>query len=131
MQNLNESKQGKERKMVVQLRIREEWSKHRQNTCWFSLSGENVCYNAWTGQKKGGFTMKRHYLAVILFMSLCQTGCAFLGGAAVGSLATGAGYELNAKRQMGKLEDDYKNERISRREYETRKKQIESGSILY
>jgi hypothetical protein len=82
-------------------------------------------------QKKEGFTMKRYYLAVVLFMSLCQTGCAFLGGAAVGSLATGAGYEINAKRQMDKLEGDYKNERISRREYETRKKQIESGSIIY
>jgi hypothetical protein len=75
--------------------------------------------------------MKRHYLAVILLMSLCQAGCAFLGGAAAGSLATGAGYELNAKRQMDKLEDDYRNERISRREYGTRKKQIESGSIIY
>ena len=75
--------------------------------------------------------MKRYYLAVVLFISLCQTGCAFLGGAAVGSLATGAGYEINAKRQMDKLEGDYKNERISRREYESRKKQIESGSIIY
>ena len=82
-------------------------------------------------EPKEGFTMKRHYLAVILFVSLCQTGCAFLGGAAVGSLATGAGYEVNAKRQMNKLEDDYRNERISRREYQTRKKQIESGSIIY
>jgi hypothetical protein len=62
---------------------------------------------------------------------LAQWGCAFLGGAATGALATGAGYEINSKRQMDKLEDDYKNERISRREYEERKKQIESGSIIY
>jgi hypothetical protein len=75
--------------------------------------------------------MKRHYLALILFVSLCQAGCAFLGGAAVGSLATGAGYEISAKRQMDKLEDDYRSERIPRREYESRKKQIESGSIIY
>jgi len=75
--------------------------------------------------------MRKRYLAVIIFMSLCQSGCAFLGGAAVGSLATGAGYEVNAKRQMDKLEDDYRNERISRREYEARKKQIEAGSIIY
>jgi osmotically-inducible protein OsmY len=75
--------------------------------------------------------MKRHYLALILFVSLCQAGCAFLGGAAVGSLATGAGYEINAKRQMDNLEDDYRNERISRREYQSRKKQIESGSVVY
>jgi len=70
-------------------------------------------------------------LALLMFLSLAQWGCAFLGGAATGALATGAGYEINSKRQMDKLEDDYKDERISRREYEDRKKQIESGSIIY
>jgi hypothetical protein len=78
----------------------------------------------------GGIVMKK-YLALLMFLSLAQWGCAFLGGAATGALATGAGYEINSKRQMDKLEDDYKNERISRREYEDRKKQIESGSIIY
>ena len=73
----------------------------------------------------------KKYLALLMFLSLAQWGCAFLGGAATGALATGAGYEINSKRQMYKLEDDYKNERISRREYEERKKQIESGSIIY
>src|SRR5437870_1245517 len=73
----------------------------------------------------------KKYLASLLFVSLSQWGCAFLGGAATGSLATGAAYEINAKRQMDKLDDDYKNERISRREYETRKKQVEAGSIIY
>jgi hypothetical protein len=29
------------------------------------------------------------------------------------------------------LEEDYKNRRISREEYEDRKKQIEKGSIIY
>jgi len=32
---------------------------------------------------------------------------------------------------MNKLEADYKAERISRKEYDTRKAQIEKGSILY
>lgn len=73
----------------------------------------------------------KKYLALLMFLSLAQWGCAFLGGAATGALATGAGYEINSKRQMDKLEDDYKDERISRREYEERKKQIESGSIIY
>ena len=73
----------------------------------------------------------KKYLALLMFLSLAQWGCAFLGGAATGALATGAGYEINSKHQMDKLEDDYKNERISRREYEERKKQIESGSIIY
>ena len=74
----------------------------------------------------------KKYLSLLVFLSLvAQWGCAFLGGAATGALATGAGYEINAKHQMDKLDDDYRNERISRRDYEERKKQIESGSIVY
>ena len=75
--------------------------------------------------------MERIILAVALLVGLTQSGCAFLGGAAAGSLATGAGYEINAHNQMEKLEADYRNERISRKEYESRKAQIEKGSILY
>jgi len=74
--------------------------------------------------------MKR-YLSLIMLASLTQWGCEFLGGAAVGALATGAGYEINANRQLDRLEDDFRKERISRREYEDRKRQIERGSILY
>jgi len=48
-----------------------------------------------------------------------------------GSLATGAGYEINSRRQMDRLEEDFRRERISRREYEERKRQIERGSIIY
>jgi hypothetical protein len=70
-------------------------------------------------------------MLLLLFVSVTQWGCEFLGGAAVGGLATGAGYEINAKRQMDRLEDDYRSERISRREYESRKAQIERGSIVY
>lgn len=75
--------------------------------------------------------MKRIILALALLIGVTQSGCAFLGGAALGTLATGAGYEINANSQMDKLEEDYRRERISRREYETRKAQIEKGSILY
>ena len=75
--------------------------------------------------------MKKRILAVAILIGVTQSGCAFLGGAAVGSLATGAGYEINAHSQMEKLEADYRNERISRREYESRKAQIEKGSIIY
>lgn len=75
--------------------------------------------------------MKNTILAATFLVGLMQSGCAFLGGAAVGSLATGAGYEVNAHNQMEKLEADYKNERISRQEYLSRKAQIEKGSIIY
>jgi hypothetical protein len=54
-----------------------------------------------------------------------------LGGAAVGALGTSAGYEINAHSKMNQLEDDYKNERISRAEYQSRKSQLEKGSIIY
>mgnify|MGYP003575474173 CR=1 FL=1 len=74
-----------------------------------------------------GFLM----LSLILIVGLTQAGCQFLGGAATGALATGAGYEIQSKRQMDKLEDDFKSRRISREEYESRKRQIESGSIVY
>ena len=75
--------------------------------------------------------MKNIILALTLLIGLSQSGCAFLGGAALGTLATGAGYEVNAHNQMEKLDADYRNERISRREYEARKSQIEKGSIIY
>jgi hypothetical protein len=68
---------------------------------------------------------------LLLLGNLALAGCEFAAGAATGALATGAGYEINAKRQMDRLEDDYRKERISRREYERRKDQIERGSIIY
>lgn len=75
--------------------------------------------------------MKRVILASALLLVLSQSGCAFLGGAALGTLGTGAAYEYNAHSEMDKVEADYKAERISRKEYEARKSQIEKGSILY
>ena len=75
--------------------------------------------------------MERVILALAFLIVLGQSGCAFLGGAALGALGTSAGYEINAKSKMDKIEDDYKAERISRKEYEARKSQIEKGSIIY
>lgn len=75
--------------------------------------------------------MKTFLALIFIIVAFGQWGCAFLGGAAVGVAATGVGYEIQAKRQMDRLEEDLKNERISRREYEARKKQIEAGSIIY
>jgi hypothetical protein len=75
--------------------------------------------------------MKKLMLALVLLVGLGQSGCAFLGGAAIGALGTSAGYEVNANSKMNQLENDYKAERISRKEYEARKSQIEKGSIIY
>jgi hypothetical protein len=75
----------------------------------------------------------KKYLASLFLIALGfnQSGCAFLGGVAAGTVATGAGYEINANRQLDRLEDDLRDERISRQEYESRKRQIEKGSIVY
>jgi hypothetical protein len=75
--------------------------------------------------------MKKLMLVLVMLVGLSQSGCAFLGGAALGTVGTGAAYEYNAHQQMEKLEADYRAERISRREYEERKKQIEAGSLIY
>jgi hypothetical protein len=68
---------------------------------------------------------------ILLLGSLALAGCEFIAGAATGALATGAGYEISAKRQMDRVEDDYRRERIGRREYEARRQQIERGSVVY
>ena len=75
--------------------------------------------------------MKSLILVFLLVAGLGHSGCAFLGGAAVGAGGAGAGYEYQAYRQMQQLEEDYKNIKISREEYEDRKKQIEKGSLVY
>jgi hypothetical protein len=75
--------------------------------------------------------MTKLMLALVLMVAVGQSGCAFLGGAAVGALGTSAGYEINANSKMNQLEDDYKAERISRAEYESRKSQLEKGSVIY
>lgn len=75
--------------------------------------------------------MKKLMLLLVLLIGVSQSGCAFLGGAAVGALGTSAGYEINANSKMNQLEDDYRAERISRSEYLARKSQLEKGSILY
>jgi hypothetical protein len=62
--------------------------------------------------------------------ALALSGCEFLGGAAVGAGATGAGYEIQAKRQLDQLEEDYRAGRISREEYLARRRQIEEQSVI-
>ena len=75
--------------------------------------------------------MKNIILALVFLIGVSQSGCMFLGGASLGALGTSGAYEINAHSKMNQLEDDYKAERISRREYEARKSQLEKGSIIY
>jgi hypothetical protein len=73
----------------------------------------------------------RKLMLLVLLAGVSQAGCQFLGGAATGALVTGAGYEYNAKRQMDRLDEDLRAGRISREEYNDRKRQIEKGSVIY
>lgn len=75
--------------------------------------------------------MKKLMLVLVLIMGIGQSGCMFLGGAAVGAPGTSTAYEYNSYSKMNQVEDDYKNERISQAEYESRKWQIEKGSLIY
>ena len=77
--------------------------------------------------------LKQFAMLGLLVSTLGLSACipAFWGGAAAGVLGTGAGYEIQSKRQMDQLDDDLRSGRIERREYEQRKQQIERGSIIY
>jgi hypothetical protein len=75
--------------------------------------------------------LKNIILAFVLLAGVSQSGCMFLGGAALGALGTSGAYEINAHSKMETIEEDYKAERISRAEYLNRKSQIEKGSIIY
>ena len=73
----------------------------------------------------------RSMVILLLLGNVAITGCRICRGSGHRRSATGTGYEHNSKRQMDRLEDDYRNERISRSEYEQRKEQIEHGFIVY
>jgi len=63
-------------------------------------------------------------------VSMAVTGCTtkqVVGGAAVG----GAAYEYSNKRAMDALKEDYEEGKITREEYDRRKKEIEKRSIVY
>jgi hypothetical protein len=42
-----------------------------------------------------------------------------------------ASYRSNSYSRMNQLEDDYRADRITRRDYETRKGQVEIGSVHF
>jgi len=68
-------------------------------------------------------------LAAAMVISL--PGCAYLAGTGTGVVGAGAAYEVNAKKQLDKLEKDYKAGKITKEEYEARKDQIKKGSLIY
>jgi len=70
-------------------------------------------------------------LAMVSTTMIQGCGRGTLGGAAIGAAGVGAAYEYQNKRQMDRLNEDFQAGRISKDEYDRRKKDIESGSIIY
>ena len=71
---------------------------------------------------------------ILLAMTVAalMSGCGnFWGGMAGGAVGAGAGYEMSARQQMQKLDDDLAKGRIDQKEYDIRKSQIERGSLVY
>ena len=66
-----------------------------------------------------------------LMIALGQWGCQFVGGSASGNITPVSGYDANSHYQMNQLEGDYRDQRITRRDYEIRKGQVEIGVIPY
>lgn len=64
--------------------------------------------------------------AIALSVSSCTTR-QVVAGAGIG----GAAYEYSNKRAMDDLRDDYEKGRITREEYDRRKKEIEKRSVVY
>lgn len=50
---------------------------------------------------------------------------------AVGAAGAGTAYEYSNKKQLDELEEDYKAGNIDQEEYESRRQQIDEGSIIY
>ena len=80
--------------------------------------------------------MISRYLSVVfiaLFATALLQGCSkeMVGGAAIGAAGVGAAYEYQNKKQMDRLEEDFKAGNISKEEYLKRKEDIKSGSIIY
>ena len=76
--------------------------------------------------------MKNFSILLALLLATTLIGCsgAFWGGTGAGVLGAGAGYEIQAQRQMNQLDEDLKNGKITQQEYDIRKDQIEKGSLL-
>ena len=74
--------------------------------------------------------MRKLMVLFALMIALGQWGCQSLAGSASGNSTPVSGYDSNSHYQMNQLEEDYRDQRISRRDYEIRKGQVEIGFIL-
>ena len=72
-------------------------------------------------------------MTVLLSMMVGFSACsgAFWTGAGGATLATGAGYEMNAKAKMDQLKKDLDAGKINKAEYDIRVDQIKKMSVAY
>lgn len=77
--------------------------------------------------------MMKALLSVGLLLVLSAlVGCSSkAGNVAVGAGAAGAAYEYSNKRSVDKLDEDVKAGKISREEYDRRRKEVEDKSLVY
>ena len=73
------------------------------------------------------------FFVSLIFLATAIQGCSkeMIGGAAAGAAGVGAAYEYQNKKQMDRLEEDFKAGTITKEEYLKRKEDIKSGSIIY
>ncbi len=71
-------------------------------------------------------------VACVSAFALTAAGCStsFWGGAAGGPVGPGAAYEVHARSEIKRVEEDFKAGRIDQREYDIRKDQIKRDSLL-
>ncbi len=67
-------------------------------------------------------------VAMILSLSACSG--AFWGGLGGGTVATGAGYEINAAAKMAQLNKDVAAGKMNQTEYDIRKDQIKKMAVF-
>ena len=70
------------------------------------------------------------FLLLACIAGLAQTGCAGLW-ASTGAAGTAAAYEAHSKYELDQLNRDYESGRMSKAEYDARKRQVEQGSVVY
>ncbi len=74
--------------------------------------------------------MRRMTTLLVVILGFAQIGCAGLWAGA-GATGAAAGYEAHSKYELDKLNRDYESGKMSKEEYEARKKQVEAGSLVY
>jgi hypothetical protein len=72
------------------------------------------------------------FLVTLPLITVAAVGCSSkAGNVAVGAGAAGAAYEYSNKKQIEQLDKDYKEGKITKDEYDRRRKEIENRSLVY